>query len=301
MKKLSAIGEFGLIGLLRKQFSGSRRRGRPEVIKGIGDDTAVLPFHKDKYLLFTTDMIVEGVHFTKKSPPEAIGRKAMACNLSDIAAMGGVPTYAVVSLGTPARVKVKFIQEIYAGMEHLGKKYRVTIVGGDTVRSDKLIINIALLGEVKRKALTTRAGAKRGDWIFVTGPLGNSLKSGRHLSFTPRLKEAQYLVQNFKPTAMLDISDGLAADVGHILEESRVGAVLYEPKIPCHRGAALNNALYDGEDFELLFTVPPASGKKLLADKRFYFIGEIVDRKNGLTLVDRRWKSRRLPFKGFTH
>lgn len=287
-KKLSDIGEFGLIGSLRKQFAA------------VGDDTAVLPFGKDKFQLFTTDMIVEGAHFTLKSPAVKIGHKAMASNISDIAAMGGKPTFAVVSLGVSPQTSVQFVKDLYNGMRNVGRKFGVAIVGGDTVKSNKLIINVALLGEVPKNRLVTRAGAQQGDWIFVSGPLGGSLKSGRHLTFTPRVKESQFLAK-FQPTAMIDISDGLAADLGHILEESKAGAIVYEHKIPLNRGATLNNALYDGEDFELLFTVPPAAGKKLINDKRFHFIGEIVDKKNGLTLVDRTWKSKRLPFKGFAH
>ena len=287
--KLSHIGEFGLIGLLRKQFTA------------IGDDTAVLPFTKDKFQLFTTDMIAEGVHFTLKSPAAKIGHKAMACSISDIAAMGGTPTFAVVSLGVSPQTKVQFVKDIYTGMQNVCRKFGVAIVGGDTVKSNKLIINVALLGEVPKSCLVTRSGARQGDWIFVSGLLGGSLKSGRHLTFTPRIQESQYLVKNFKPSSMIDISDGLAADLGHILEESKVGAVIYGHKIPRNRDAALANALYDGEDFELLFTISPALGKKLIADKRFHFIGEIVGRKNSLTLVDRSWRSQRLPFKGFTH
>lgn len=287
-KKLSQIGEFGLIGLLRRQFAA------------IGDDTAVLPLSKDKFQLFTMDMIVEGAHFTLKSSPKAIGHKAMACNISDIAAMGGVPTFAVVSLGVSAQTKVQFVKDLYGGMQAVAKKFNVAIVGGDTVKSNKLIINVALLGEVPKSRLVTRSGAKPGDWIFVTGPLGGSLKSGRHLTFTPRIKEAQFLAK-FQPTSMIDISDGLAADLGHILEESNVGAVIYEHKIPRHPGVSLPQALSDGEDFELLFTVPPQSGRKLLNNKRFFLIGEIVDRATGLKLVTRKWKKVILSEKGYKH
>ena len=292
--KLSQIGEFGLVGLIRGQY-------HPRGVIGIGDDTAVLPFGKDKFQLFTTDMILEGVHFTRESPPAKIGHKAMASNISDIAAMGGIPTFAVVSLGTAAQTSVHFIKDIYKGMHNVCRKFGVAIVGGDTVKSNKLIINVALLGEVSKSHLVTRGGAKQGDWIFVSGLLGGSLKSGRHLTFIPRVQESQYLVKNFKPSAMIDISDGLAADLGHILEESNVGAILYEHKIPCHHDAALNNALYDGEDFELLFTVSPVRGKKLITDKRFHFIGEIMDRKNGLQMVNKQWKKKKLPLKGFKH
>lgn len=298
-KTLSQLGEFGLIRHLQKSIANSKN-----VIKGIGDDTAVLPAGSDEYLLFTTDMIAEGIHFTKSTPPEKIGRKAMACNISDIAAMGGVPTYGVVSIGLPPQKSVKEVRRIYSGMERLARKFGVNIVGGDTIKSPKVVINIALLGEVRKKDLVTRCGAKEGDWIVVTGPLGRSLKTGKHLDFIPRIAESRFLINHCKPNAMIDISDGLAGDLGHILEASKVGAVLYEDCIPRTEGATLKQALYDGEDFELLFTVSPAKIKRLLGLKtnfRFYPIGQIVKAREGLTIVDPKEKRRRLSAKSFTH
>lgn len=300
LKKISQLGEFGLINLIRRQVD-VRRPG----IKGIGDDTAVLPCPKDKSLLFTTDMIVEGVHFTKNTAPQLIGRKAMASNLSDIAAMGGLPIYAVVSLGISPKVSVDYVNKIYEGMNRIGKKFGVAIVGGDTVKSDKLIINIALLGEAKHKKIIFRSGAKSGDQIFVTGPLGRSLPTGKHFNFLPRIAQSQYLIKNFAPTSMIDISDGLAADLGHILEESRVGAVIYEDKIPRNSGANLDNALYDGEDFELIFTLSLGQAKKLSKTKhkrfRFFCIGEITSNLKKLWLVDQTGQKKLIPFSGYKH
>jgi thiamine-monophosphate kinase len=249
--KLSDLGEFGLIERIKKQ-AGSF----PSGIKGIGDDTAVVPLSSTKHLLLTTDMLLEGVHFTLKMPAAAIGHKAIASSISDIAAMGGVPKYAVVSLGVPASVSWPVVSKIYQGMQRTAKKFGVGIVGGDTVKSKKIIINVALTGEVKKSEVIYRSGAHVGDQVFVTGPLGKSLLSGWHLCFNPRAIEAQYLVKKYKPTAMIDISDGVIADLGHILSESRVGAVIDEDLIPKRRGAQLKEALYDGEDFELLFTLP---------------------------------------------
>jgi len=167
-------------------------------------------------------------------------------------------------------------------MGALAKRFGVSIVGGDTVRSDQVVINVALLGEVEKKHLVTRSGARPGDWIFVTGTLGRSLATGKHLNFTPRLKEARFLVRNFKPSAMIDISDGLAGDLNHILKASRVGAHLWDNAVPLTRGATLAQALTDGEDFELLFTLKGSQAMRLLKwqNKRrswfFYPIGEIT-------------------------
>lgn len=289
--KISQLGEFGLIDLLAKYAPVSKT-----VIKGIGDDAAVLPYTKDKYLLLTTDMLAQEEHFTLRMPPRLIGHKALGSNISDIAAMGGLPTFAVVSIGIPKDLSVRFIEEVYRGIQATARDFNVSIVGGDTIKMDKIVINVALLGEVEKKYLVTREGAKAGDWIFVTGPLGGSLASGRHLNFTPRLAQGRFLVENFKPSAMIDISDGLAGDLNHILRTSRVGARLDRAVIPRNKGVSISQALGDGEDFELLFTLAETNARKLMdwqaAQKVFYFypVGTITaDTKE------------RIYAKGFTH
>ena len=268
--KVSQLGEFGLIDVLKKYAPVSKA-----VIKGIGDDAAVLPYSKKEYLILTTDMLSEGAHFTRRMPPEAIGHKALACSISDIAAMGAWPTFAVVSIGIPKNLSVRFIRDVYKGMQRIARDFNVSIVGGDTIKTDQIVINVALLGLVEKKYLTTRDGARAGDWIFVTGPLGGSLKSGRHLNFSPRLAQARFLVEKFKPNAMIDISDGLGGDLNHILKASRVGARLDDTSIPRYKGASLSQALNDGEDFELLFTLSPIKAHALMdwqaREKSFYF------------------------------
>lgn len=254
------LGEFGLIDRLSRTLKIGRG-----VICGIGDDAAVLKTDGKKRLLMTTDMLAEGVHFTRKMPAKSIGWKSLACNISDIAAMGGIPKFAVVSIGLPPKTNVTWVKDLYRGMEAAGRKFGVAIVGGDTVKSEKIVINVALTGEADAKDIVLRSGAKPGDVIFVTGKLGNSLKSGRHLKPNPRVSEAQYLVKNFKIHSMIDISDGLAADLGHILEKSGVGAVLDASAIPCHADAKLENALHDGEDYELVFTMGEKEAKRLLS------------------------------------
>ncbi len=268
--KISRLGEFGLIDALKKYAPTSKA-----VIKGIGDDAAVLPYSKKEYLLLTTDMLFEDTHFTRRMPPQAIGHKSLACSISDIAAMGGRPTFAVVSIGIPKNLSVRFIKDVYKGIERTARDFNVSIVGGDTIKTDKMVINVALLGLVEKKYLTTRDGARAGDWIFVTGPLGGSFKSGRHLQFSPRLAQARFLVENFKPNAMMDISDGLGGDLNHILKASRVGARLDHASIPRHKGASLSRALNDGEDFELLYMLSAAKAHQLMAwqarKRAFYF------------------------------
>jgi thiamine-monophosphate kinase len=296
--RVSQIGEFGLIVRLRR-FQNLTDR----VIRGIGDDAAVLKYNAQRYQLLTTDMLVEGVHFLRSMPAEKVGRKALACSLSDIAAMGGIPTFAVVSLGIPKTTNVRYIEKMYAGMLRLARAFGVSLVGGDTVRSAKITINVALLGEVERTRLVRRDGARVNDVIFVSGPLGGSLKSGRHLTFTPRIKEARFLAEHFKPRAMMDISDGLKGDLGHILKASGVGAVLMKDAIPVNRGATLRQALTEGEDFELLFTLAKPVARKLLSrfPKKFYAVGEIVSRKSGLKLMDSDGKAVPFNLRSFAH
>jgi len=286
---LSQVGETGLIQRFRRILGEG-----PGVIRGIGDDAAVLPYTQKEYLLFATDAVREGVHFIlKKGPfytspatPYQIGWKALGINLSDIAAMGGIPRYAVVSLGATQNHPVSFYEGIMKGMKAMAKKFNVSVVGGDTDRTEKLSITVAILGTVEKKRCVFRSGAKPGDLIFVTGKLGGSRK-GRHLTFTPRVKEARILTKYFRLSAMIDISDGLAGDLAQICRESRVGAVIGGKAVPLSKGATLESALNDGEDFELLFTLPPREAGRLIMKRiRFEFpttpIGRIVPKKEGI-------------------
>ncbi len=298
--KLSQIGEFGLIKEIQKGIRLSSR-----VIKGIGDDAAVIRPRTGKRLLVTTDMMAEGVHFTTAMDPLAIGHKALATNISDIAAMGGTPTCAVIAFGAPSGIGLKPVMDIFQGIKNTARRFKIDVVGGDTIKTNRIVINITLLGEAFPQQLVYRSGAKPGDVIFVTGALGDSLKSGRHLKFVPRLKESQYLVKNWKPSSMIDISDGLVADLGHILEMSQVGAVLEEGLIPCHAQASLTQALYDGEDYELLFTLPRVQARQMLSRPQagfsFYPIGEILTSKENLLLQKRNGRRQILNRKGFEH
>ncbi len=298
MALLKNLGEFGLINRIRKLIKTDS-----SVVKGTGDDCAVLKFDRNKYQLFTCDMIVENTDFTLKDSPYLIGRKAIAISVSDIAACAGLPRYCLVSLGMSKDTSVEFIDKILKGMLSLAKKYNINLVGGDISRARQLTIDVSMLGIVEKKNLTLRSGAKIGDIIFVTGELGGSILD-KHLRFIPRLKEARFLVKNFRVNSMIDISDGLTQDLGHILEESSTGAIIYEDLIPISKQARnLNEALYMGEDFELLFTMSHTESRRLLAKAKnnFRAIGEITDKTYGLRLVDKRGKEKIIKPKGFQH
>jgi thiamine-monophosphate kinase len=295
---ITKLGEFGLIKRFRKAIKTDS-----SVIKGSGDDCAVLKFDKNNYQLFTCDMIVENVDFTFKNNPYFIGRKSLAIQISDIAACGGLARHCLISLSLPLKTSVEFVDKFFKGMLDIANEYHINIVGGDISKGRQFAIDVSMLGIVEKRNLVLRNGAKKGDIIFVTGALGGSI-SGKHLTFTPRLKEARFLVNNFKINSMIDISDGLAQDLSHILEQSCVGAVIYEDLIPLSKQARnLNEALYMGEDFELIFTLSSKEANKILEKKLTNFkpIGEITDKKFGLRLVDKKNKEKGIKPLGFCH
>ncbi|HDP16453.1 MAG TPA: thiamine-monophosphate kinase, partial [Candidatus Omnitrophica bacterium] len=234
-----------------------------------------------------------------------IGRKSMAVNVSDIAAMGGVPLYAVVSLGAPPSLNVNFIDALYRGIMDAAAEFGIDVVGGDTVNSGKIIVNIALIGETENRNLALRSGAMPGDEVFLTGYIGGSIK-GKHLDFTPRVKEARFLVKNYSIHSMIDVSDGLIADLGHILEASRAGAVIYKKDIPLSKHAGnFDAAVMDGEDFELVFTVSEKEARDLIKKwpfrTRLSRIGKICSAPKGLYLVRENNKKQKIKPKGYTH
>jgi thiamine-monophosphate kinase len=308
--KLSQIGEFGLIDRLREQLLP---RGS-QVIIGIGDDAAAVRTTAGNLILLTADVLVERIHFDRGIHDfRQIGWRAMAANISDIAAMGGLPRHALVSICLPGDVSVEDVEEIYRGMGALAREYDCDIVGGDTVSAPRdLVISIAMTGEVQEERLVTRKGAQVGDLICVTGQLGGS-QAGlamlryqleapqpddpesaghwnkvreRHLWPRPRLHAAQELVWTGWIHSMIDVSDGLAGDLAHIAKQSGVGAEIEEDSVPIDpqtrwvadhlNRSALDFALAGGEDFELLFTVAADTAPK---------VSEVTAKKGGLDVT----------------
>jgi len=301
--RVKALGEIELV----RRLTAPLRSGR-SVIEKIGDDAAVIRWNRGKTLLFTSDMLIEDVHFTRRGTSAyRIGWKALAVNVSDIAAMGGQPRYAVVSIGVDPQLPVQFVDDIYRGMRALSRKCKIEIVGGDTNTSKKVIIDIALIGEAEKGRIITRRGAQSGDVILMTGSIGGG--HARHDSFLPRVKEARWLAGHFKVRSMIDISDGLLIDLTRIARASGVGARLYKNLIPLSKDAGtFNAAVTAGEDFELLFTMSPAEAGRLFRKYPFpgfstaiSIIGHVVEREKGLRIIDSAGKARILRPKGYTH
>lgn len=303
MKIKDIGGEFALISRIKNKtgiFSKS-------VAVGIGDDAAVLEYDKNNYFLFTTDMLVENDHFSLKySSPEQIGMKSIEQNVSDIAAMGGLPKYALISLALPSDIDAKFVYGLYDGIGKKSEKYRIDVVGGNIAHSREIIVNVAMIGIVEKKCLALRSNAKVGDLIFCSGYAGAStaglelLRQGKmgksikkHLEPRCRLNLARKLVK-IGISSMIDVSDGVASEVSHICEESKVGAVIYEDKIPISKDTVedakkvgkshVDFALYGGEDFELVFT---ANKNRLKQLKKYdvTVIGEVLNKKYGIKLI----------------
>jgi len=257
---LSEVGEDRLLAQILPRLSRNR-----SVVLGAGDDCAVVRCPQpDQFQLLKTDCVVEGVHFTATSPPASIGWKAMARPLSDFAAMSGVPQFALVTLIVPAKKTLAWTKKIYRGLEKAARTFHVAIVGGETSRSSgPAVISVSLTGFVEKNRWVGRAGGKTGDELLVTGRLGGSLR-GRHFKFTPRIEEARWLTKYFPIHAMMDLSDGLGADLPRLARASGVGFEVDENAIPRQRGCSITQAITDGEDYELLFGISPEHSASLM-------------------------------------
>lgn len=332
--KLSQAGELRLIRSIRKKFAGTR----PPVCQGIGDDAAVVRSHTPggMDLLLTTDVQVEGVDFDLRYCPfHQIGFKALAANLSDIAAMGGIPRFSLVTLGLSRHLTTDLVDELFSGMADLADAYQVQLIGGDvSATPGAMFAGVTIIGAVPRGRAVLRSGARVGDQIFVTGTLGDAAaglelaRSGRFGSTSqlqliqrqfypiPRVREGRLLAGKGMASAMIDLSDGLATDLRHLCDESRVGAEIEAEAVPLsgplreharkNKKNPLQYALTGGEDFELLFTVPKNRGTRLsrLAAReavRITRIGRVLPRSQGIRLLDARNRIRPLPKRGYEH
>jgi thiamine-monophosphate kinase len=328
--KVSSLGEFGLIAAIRRMTV----RRPSSVSIGIGDDAAVLRIAPSSVLLVTTDMLLESVHFDLSYTDYfSLGWKSAAVNLSDIAAMGGNPRFCLTSLGIPSSVSVEHVNDFYRGFTTVLRAHRTILVGGDTCLSrEGFVINVVVLGESIKKRVVTRAGAKPGDRIFVTGTLGDSaagleLLRGsagarvqgtgakklirRHLRPDPRVDWGMLIARSKCAHAMIDISDGLSSDLAHICDESGVGAKIFAENLPYSQSlrsiaevlgkSPLHYALSGGEDYELLFTAPKRNRIKLQSiGIPLTEIGEIRKSRK-LFLVDGRGKEKKLLPGGYDH
>jgi thiamine-monophosphate kinase len=257
--KLLDLGENRIVAQLTRALALGA-----DVRVGAGDDCAVIGRPRDaKWQLLKTDVVIEGVHFLPGDDPRRVGWKALCRALSDIAAMGGTPQHALITLAAPPHLEMARVSALYAGLRRAARRFGVSIVGGETARSPgPLFLNVALTGSVERTRCILRSGGRAGDALYVTGRLGGS-RAGRHLDFSPRLAEARWLTAHFKLHAMMDLSDGLAADLPRLAAASRCGFTIDDSLLPKNKGCTVRQALTDGEDFELLFALAPRDATAL--------------------------------------
>jgi len=251
--KLRDVGE----DLLLEQLLGRPKRMRG-VVLGPGDDAALVePGKRGVLHLLKTDCLVEGIHFAKETRPELIGWKAMARPVSDFAAMSGVPKFALVTLIVPSNRNVAWVKGLYRGIEKAAGAFQVAVVGGETSNiTGPAVISVTVTGFVEQNRWVGRAGGKPGDELYVTGRLGGS-RRGHHLRFVPRLSESRWLTKNFRLHAMMDLSDGLGSDLPRLARASKVGFQVDRKTLPRNPGCTIEQAISDGEDYELLFAISP--------------------------------------------
>ncbi len=329
---LHRIGEFGLIREITQNFLYYED---PEVIKGIGDDAAVTLIDRDRCLLSSVDTLVEGVHFSLAyTPPSILGRRCVSVSVSDIAAMGGTPRYLLLSLGIPSRrdIDLAFLKALYRGVGEAMETYGMRLIGGNVASSpERLVLAATILGEVRKDRVVLREGARPGDRIYVTGTIGDAalglrllqrgIRDGRyhqaikkHLEPVARLSEGRRLADEGLVTAMIDISDGLLADLSHIMEGSGLGARIYLSRLPLSEDfisyltdhpKEMDLALRGGEDYELLFTAPPSVDRRigeiaLEMGCQITCIGEMVKERE-LIVVGEDGRPLSISIKGFDH
>jgi thiamine-monophosphate kinase len=259
IKRLTDLGEDRLVKRLMKGLPTAS-----DILIGPGDDCAVIGRPRDRvWQLLKTDCVIENVHFTREADAKRVGWKALCRAISDIAAMGGLPVHALITVALPHDLELRWIDGFFAGVKLAARRFKVSIAGGETARSPgPIFVNVALTGTVERQHCVLRSGGKPGDIIYVTGRLGGSL-AGKHLDFVPRLKEARWLCSLFRPQAMMDLSDGLGADLPRLAASSGCGYRLAPGLIPKNEGVSTEDSISDGEDYELLITFAPNVSSRL--------------------------------------
>lgn len=258
---LSELGEDALLARLLHGLATNE-----ELLVGPGDDCAVTARNEAWDTLLKTDVVVEGIHFLRETAAERIGRKALARAVSDIAAMGGIPEHALVTILVHRSRPAALLEGLYRGLNALAERFGIAVAGGETssLPHDGLVLNIALTGRCERGKAVLRSGGRPGDKLFVTGVLGGSFASEWHLDFEPRIDFARHLLaQGVRPTAMMDLSDGLGTDAPRLAAASRCGLQIDASLLPCREGFDARHALSDGEDYELLFALSPADAARL--------------------------------------
>lgn len=309
-KTLSSIGEIRLTEKIMALLPGKSAT----IVVPPGDDSAAVRITDDgQDVLLTSDPVISGIHFDPKTEPGLIGRKAAGRVISDIAAMGGAPAWLLLNIAAPEHTDPSVITGIVKSAQALAAEFEASVVGGDVAKAPVLSVNAFCAGLVPSGKSVTRAGASAGDLVFVTGTIGGS-RDGRHLSFQPRVREGIWLRRNSFPSAMIDITDGLATDLRHIMSASRAGAELMQSGLPLSDNIrdlpeehAVNRALTEGEDFELLFTVHPSLSDQLQREwkkvfkTRLSLIGHMNSSKGILSYIDKHGDSGIISSKGFDH
>jgi thiamine-monophosphate kinase len=336
--EISSLGEFGLIERIEQQFQPTQ----PTTTKGIGDDAAVIDTQTDSYTLLSTDMLVEGVHFDLTYVPlKHLGYKAVAVNVSDIAAMNGIPQQITVSLALSNRFSIEAIDALYAGIQTACEAYNIDLVGGDTTSTHAgLVISVSVLGTVAKDKIAYRSGAKPNDVVCVTGDLGAAYAGLQILErekqdflanpqMQPQLSEKEYVVgrqlkpegrtdivhelaeAGIVPTAMIDVSDGLASEILHLCRQSGTGAAIFEEHLPIDdqtfltaeelKISPLTMALNGGEDYELLFTIKQSDYEKAKKISDISFIGYMTDQPQTVELITKAQTHVPMQAQGWQH
>ena len=295
--KLGALGEDRLLNQILLHLA--RGKGR-QIFAGSADDCAIVEIPRSKkYLVLKTDCVVEGVHFVQGTNASDVGWKAMMRPLSDFAAASAVPHFALITLIVPQQTKVEWVHGLYRGLRRAANRFNVRIVGGETSNTHgPIAISVSVIGFVEKSRAASRRGGRSGDDLFITGRLGGALRQ-KHLKFVARIAESRWLTKTFSIHAMMDLSDGLGADLPRLARASKVGFDIELENLPVVRGATMDNAISEGEDYELLFAISPRQRTRLEREWRRKFPKLLLTRIGSLNRKS-QIANRKLP-RGYVH